>query len=130
MGYQIDAGGPITIPASKHADALQALRDAGLDAGTSDTLRSAIAGDDGSTATDWWPTFDQQTGDLIWLQYSGNQTGTEDDVLGALAPFVEPGGYIDFTGEDNEHWRHRFNGHTATQHAGKVVYPTDTYGQD
>lgn len=61
-------------------------------------------------------------GDIVDLWFDGEKIGDENQMFKALAPFVEPGSYLDFHGEDGELWRWYFDGETMTQQFGRVVF--------
>lgn len=51
-----------------------------------------------------------------------DKTGGEDCFLEAVAPFVVAGSYLDWRGEDDLYWRHKFNGETMETVEGRVVF--------
>lgn len=50
-----------------------------------------------------------------------SKTGNEDDLLEALAPFVESGSYVEWRGEDDDLWRHSFHDGHMTTATGRLV---------
>lgn len=52
--------------------------------------------------------------------YHGNDT---EVFLNNIAPYVEPGSYLAFQGEDDVCWAFYFDGETATEYDGEVYYP-------
>lgn len=51
-----------------------------------------------------------------------NKTGAEDVFLAALGPFVDAGGFVEWSGEDDRFWRDEFTGTDLVQKEGRVVY--------
>lgn len=66
---------------------------------------------------------ESDTGDIISLEYD-SKIGQQDLFLNAIAPFVENGGSIYWSGEDDEKWLHTFtNGYMYYSEAvQKVIY--------
>lgn len=56
------------------------------------------------------------------LHWYDSKTGDEEIFLDAVAPFVEPGSFLEWSGEDGLRWRHEFNGEVMIYKAGRVVY--------
>jgi hypothetical protein len=48
------------------------------------------------------------------------KSGDEEHFLRALAPFVEPGCYIEWRGEEDDMWRQEFDGQTMTTKTGTI----------
>lgn len=67
-------------------------------------------------------TLDEQ-GNVIGLYYN-NKTGQEDLFLGAIAPFVKKGSFMNWVGEDGAHWQYFFNGQKMIEKQGQVTYTT------
>lgn len=51
-----------------------------------------------------------------------SKTGNEGQFLEACAPFISPGSYIEWRGEDGEGWREDFDGHEITTRQARVVW--------
>lgn len=147
MGYHADTTGvDFIIPEENLTAAFEALKE--LD--KRDELKSGFAygtlpdGSYGKTETyfawmpaDWvsqFPTvgrvlaelgFDVSSekggGDLEIYGYSA-KTGDERHFLEALAPFVKPGSYLEWEGEDRERWRWDFDGQAMTQTTGRIIW--------
>jgi hypothetical protein len=59
-------------------------------------------------------TEEMANGDLLIVSYN-SKMGDEREFLFAIAPYVTPGGYLDWVGEDDAHWRAKFNGKTMIE---------------
>jgi len=60
--------------------------------------------------------------DYMYLEAYDNKTGAEDHFLEAVAPFVTPGSWIEWRGEDAEMWRQDFDGKSMKVKEGRVVF--------
>lgn len=58
----------------------------------------------------------------LHLEQYDNKTGAEDYFLEAVAPFVTPGSWIEWRGEDGEVWRQEFDGQYMKVKQGRVVF--------
>jgi hypothetical protein len=58
---------------------------------------------------------DDETGDIVGLQFSGEKLGDEFQLFQVIAPFVEAGSYLEISGEDGTVWRWVFNGTTCEE---------------
>lgn len=58
----------------------------------------------------------------LCLHWYDSKIGDEEQFLRAVAPFVEPGSFLEWRGEDGCMWRHEFDGEVMTYKAGRVVY--------
>lgn len=69
--------------------------------------------------------FDIETndkGDIINLMYD-NKTGAEEYFMESIAPYVEPGSYIEWQGEGAyDYYKYEFNGKTMEIKRGTIVY--------
>jgi hypothetical protein len=63
-----------------------------------------------------------ELGDIVDVQFSGEKLGTEISFFKVIAPFVEPGSFIEMHGEDGSMWRWVFDGTTC-----KEVFATVTW---
>lgn len=137
MGYNVNTTGiKFTIPADKLDAACQALKDLNKDP-NADKSGSR----EGRPSFSWMPENYDETmhtaeeilkalGFQTWTENDGglslsgyaDKTGDEDVFLEALAPFVPDGSYVNWEGEDGEHWQLWFEGGVMVQKAGSVVY--------
>ena len=69
-----------------------------------------------------WEIEENESGDVISLNYTGEKLGDEQYLFGAIAPYVEKGSFIDMQGEDGAIWRWAFDGKELKEISGKVVY--------
>ncbi|QGJ92853.1 hypothetical protein PBI_BEAGLE_94 [Arthrobacter phage Beagle] len=60
-------------------------------------------------------------GDLEIYGYA-TKSGDEEHFLRALAPFVKPGSYLEWEGEDSQRWRQDFDGETMTEKSGRTIW--------
>lgn len=56
------------------------------------------------------------------LEEYDSKSGAEDVFLAAAAPFVRPGSFIEWEGEDGDRWRQDFDGETMTTRIGTTVW--------
>ena len=47
---------------------------------------------------------------IVDIDFTGEKLGDETKIFGSFAEFVEPGSYIQMTGEDGDKWRWVFDG--------------------
>lgn len=57
----------------------------------------------------------------LWFNFN-SKMGDERLLFEALAPFLKAGSYVDWRGEDGEHWRWEFRYGRMVEKAGRVVY--------
>ena len=69
-----------------------------------------------------WETECDESGDIVWIRFSGEKSGDDGVIFDSIAPFVEKNSYIEMRGEENEIWRWIFDG----EHC-KEIYPTTTW---
>lgn len=80
-----------------------------------DTLEAAIV--------DWrWELYLDDNGDVNDIGFIGEKYGDEEHLFNALAPFVEPGSYIEMSGEEYEIWRWKFDGESMKEVGGTVIF--------
>lgn len=65
--------------------------------------------------------YDDAEGNIEALSYD-SKTGCEEVFLEALAPFVEKGSFINWTGEEGEQYRHDFDGTEMRTLLGTTVW--------
>jgi hypothetical protein len=65
----------------------------------------------------WWRyhAVTGSNGDITGVQFEGEKSGEEKYLWDAIAPFVEPGSYIEMQGEDGVTWRWVFDGKTCQE---------------
>lgn len=57
----------------------------------------------------WTPVVENEgEGDIVGLRFAGEKLGDDEHLFHALAPFVEPGSFLQMVGEDGERWQWRF----------------------
>lgn len=52
---------------------------------------------------------DDDTGDIVVSEFTGEKLGDDEHLWDALGPFVKDGAMIECWGEDDEHWRWNFD---------------------
>ena len=73
---------------------------------------------------DWcWSVETNEAGDIVELYLESERLGDEDRWFEVIAPFVEPGSYIDMEGEDSYIWRYYFDGEHCDEYSGVVIFP-------
>ena len=65
----------------------------------------------------WEPDMDDD-GNVHGVRFTGEKIGADKQLFDAIAPFVEPGSFIEMRGEDNAMWRWVFDGTSC-----KEIYP-------
>ena len=63
--------------------------------------------------------------DIITIYFEGEKLGDDSILFDALAPFVEPGSYIEMSGEDNAIWRWSFDGKTCVEESPYIDWEGD-----
>jgi hypothetical protein len=80
-------------------------------------LKEALAAEDQSAIDrgvkdvfcEWSWTVDIDDDGILAIFFDGDQSGAEDELLQAIAAYVEDGGYIQMLDEDDHQWRWAFN---------------------
>jgi len=70
----------------------------------------------------WRLDRDDETQEIRDISFEGEKIGDEAVLFGAIAPFVEPGSYIEMHGEDGAIWRWIFDGKTCEEKAATVSF--------
>lgn len=55
-----------------------------------------------------WEAKQNAEGDVIAMEFTGENYGDEDIIFSAIAPFVRNGSYIEMIGDDGDRWRWHF----------------------
>lgn len=127
MGYVAYGSGTIKIPVEDQDDAyragMTALADADLSWSTSndDLLDVLVVAFD---QTDRADTYSGSPDEFLVAHTDKYHDDEAHAVYDAIAPFVTEG-VVDYTGEEETHWRVRFRNGTWSEHNGEIVYPTD-----
>jgi len=61
-------------------------------------------------------------GNIIDVEFVGEKSGDDEYILNTIAPFVEPGSYIEMHGEDGALWRWFFDGKTCEEKSATVTW--------
>lgn len=143
MGYLMDMmDSQFTIKAANKAAALKAIRAlARVEATKGSALQQSngqmvhhFSWVDGEyvhakkleVALDDWryeATVNDETKDIVGLTFCGEKLGDDEFLFKTLAPFVEDGSYVQFSGEDGAVWRWSFIG-------GKLVDKSPRWDND
>lgn len=67
----------------------------------------------------WRPKLTER-GDINDLEFTGEKLGDDDLLFTAIAPFVEPGSFIHFVGEEGHNWKYKFDGNKMKEVQGKT----------
>lgn len=59
----------------------------------------------------------------FYFEYERWDTEAAEEFLNMIAPFVERGSYITFSGEDDAVWAYYFDGEKVTEYWGEVCFP-------
>ena len=62
------------------------------------------------------------SGDVAWIMFHGEKYGDDEKLLQAIAPYVEPGCFIEMQGEDGALWRWTFNGTTMVEQNANISW--------
>lgn len=71
------------------------------------------------------PTVSTGTSDISQIEFIGEKYGEIDGFFNTIAPYVEKGSFIEFTGEEGEWFRFFFDGERAVEEKGYVVFSHD-----
>ena len=128
MIYQADLETPFVIRkgnlARAHTSVLSHLRD-----DYPRLFELAHPHDDLAAFLAWtrgWELIFNEQGDVERIQFMGEKANPlDDDIFRLLAPFVEPGSYIEMSGEQGERWRWLFDGVTVKEETASLRWETD-----
>lgn len=71
----------------------------------------------------WVIYYDNNREDVCGILFNGEKYGGDEVIiLGAIAPYVENGSYIEMLGEDGEIWRWVFNDGCIEEKNAKIVW--------
>lgn len=122
MSYYVDfRGGEFHIEKKNMGAAADALREyrrgCGYDVGHNESLVELL--DDCC-----WRVEDlDDDGGIAYMYLDDNVIGDEEDWFKVIAPYVKPGSYLVFEGEDGHIWCWYFNGRDCTAHVGTIIFP-------
>lgn len=119
MGYEAHGGGPLIIMEDNFQNIVEALRD------RFDWMQ---ANDIDRAFEEWGFEVDFENGNIAWAWFEENRWNADvDDLFETIAPYVENGSHMDFTGEDGSMWRCSFYNKQYIETNGEVIYPGDPY---
>lgn len=61
--------------------------------------------------------------DAVWFEYQKFRSEELESFMGVIAPYVEPGSYITFCGEDDCLWAYYFDGLGYKEYGGHIAFP-------
>lgn len=61
--------------------------------------------------------------DAVWFEYQKFHSTELETFLNVIAPYVEPGSYITFCGEDDCLWAYYFDGLGYKEYGGHIEFP-------
>lgn len=104
--------------AKNQANAVKALHDRFPGGERSDELEDLL-GEFGFTVTK------NKAGDIdeLFYEYQKFRSDDTDELLCAIAPFVETGSYVAFQGEDDSLWAYYFDNGSMEEYEGAVIFP-------
>jgi hypothetical protein len=70
----------------------------------------------------WVCVRDGETNEIEGINFEGEKIGDEEALFDAIAPFVEPGSFLEMQGEDGALWRWVFDGKTCTEKTATVSW--------
>ena len=74
--------------------------------------------------SEWrYPSSIDAAGNIIAVHFRGEKIGDEIYLWRALAPYVEPGSFIEMLGEDGARWRWTFDGRTCREVQAVTTWP-------
>ena len=122
MGYYMhQTGGKFIIRRSQIEQALEALRQADKQPASQTGTPTDQLGDLFGNWS-WRLDLDEQTGDIVDVQFEGEKYVDDDELFRTVAPFVEAGSFITMMGQDDESWRWYFDGQEMITQPGNIVY--------
>lgn len=68
------------------------------------------------------PETDDETGDIVAIEFIGEKLGDELEFFKVIAPFVEKDSYLEMSGEDGSMWRWKFDGTTCKEIHARVEW--------
>ena len=122
MSYSINyRGGSFCIKRAMKQRAADALRryknESGYDIPQSDTLEEILS-------ECCWNAETNVAGDIVEMYLEDNVLGDEEEWMEVIAPFVKPGSWLAFEGEDGYIWCYYFDGEHCSEHHGVITFPT------
>jgi hypothetical protein len=69
-----------------------------------------------------YPVGNDNDGNIVEIEFTGEKIGDENQLFAAIAPFVEHGSYLEYQGEDGAMWRYVFEGGQFREVSATVVW--------
>jgi len=70
-----------------------------------------------------WPVEMDEDENVVGIQFEGECLYEEEKIFSLLAPFVEPGSFLQILGERGSMWRWVFDGETCTRQNPTITWP-------
>jgi hypothetical protein len=64
-------------------------------------------------------------GDIIGIDYDGENLGESDLIFSVLGPYIKGGSYIEMMGEEGESWRYVFDGEKCREIHPTVIWENE-----
>lgn len=98
--------------------ALKAILEMGAECATEDDLCDALK-------VFGFEAVEDAEENITELYYEENKIYIDelDELMSAIAPFVEQGSFISFRGEDSSAWAYYFDGSSCKEYSGETVFP-------
>lgn len=143
MGYSVSGGGTIVVRPHQEAEAVAALQRWATSDEVQHPGQVGYAGPDqlaaimaATTVADVFAQFggmgvaaDESKPGTFDVDHGDSWSEDYDAAASVIAPYVEPG-TVNWTGEDDEHFRWRFTGTEMVEEYGSVVYGADRTALD
>jgi hypothetical protein len=76
-----------------------------------------------SALQEWrWEPSQDDDGNIVDLNFTGEKLGADKELFDAIAPFVEPSSFIEMNGEDHATWRWVFDGKTCRDIEPEIIW--------
>ncbi|MFA5135641.1 MAG: hypothetical protein WC505_07710 [Patescibacteria group bacterium] len=69
-----------------------------------------------------WDAIHDTEGNICGLEFEDRKIGQEEVLFRAIAPYVEPGSFIEILGEDGTRWRWVFDGSVLKELQATIVW--------
>ena len=123
MGYYVYGGGTMKIKKENFQKVLDTIKEK-YEWVNTETIEDAFS------AFGFEPSIDQKSGDMTHCWFPDEKWRGCEEFLESLAPFVENGSHMEFTGEDGEKWRSSFFNGKYYETQGVTTYPGDPYDKE
>lgn len=125
MGYYAYGGGPLYIKHENFQKIVDALRN------RCQWMREEDITDIGDAFDKFGFTLGFTNENVTYCYYDEEKWHSDDSefLFSTIAPYVDNGSHMDFTGEDDAHWRSSFFCGQWIETEGLLTYPGDPYDE-